>query len=151
VKATTIIAGTVVTASVAYIGYRIYRASKDQAKPINEANALNPADAPVDVVTVTTKQLAKPAIKAAPSFFGDVIRFKQPVEEPASFPAMVPLTMPFPTRSNFGVAAMMDIVTPSRAVSTPYGSIMVRSGETVEQATTRYLNANPDVRAAHGL
>lgn len=162
-KATTIIAGVVVTASVGYIGYRVYLAVSEQAKPIDEARALDPKDNPVIAEAPSTNVNEKPAKELpnkvkelpskvlAPTFFGEVIRFKQPAEEPASFPAMIPLQMPFPTRSNFKVATMMDVVTPSKAVNTRYGNIMARDGETVEQAVTRYLNANPDVRRAHGL
>ena len=95
-KATTIIAGTVVAASVAYIGYRIYLVASEQASPIDERKALDPKDVPP--IVEAEKELPSP--KVVPS--GKVIQFRQDPEARVAINSspMIPLTMPFPTRSN---------------------------------------------------
>ena len=98
-KATTIIAGTVVTASVAYIGYRIYRAASEQASPINERRALDPKDSPVIAEAPRAKE-PPPSPKVVPS--GRVVQFRQDPEARVAINSspMIALTVPFPTRSN---------------------------------------------------
>jgi len=114
VKATTIIAGAVVTASVAYIGYRIYRAASEQASPIEERRALDPKDVPP--IVAAEKELPSP--KVVPS--GKVVQFRQDPEARVAINSspMIPLTMPFPTRSNEQRAAA-DVAAMFRRDSTP--------------------------------
>ena len=113
-KATTIIAGAVVTASVAYIGYRIYRAASEQASPIEERRALDPKDVPP--IVAAEKELPSP--KVVPS--GKVVQFRQDPEARVAINSspMIPLTMPFPTRSNEQRAAA-DVAAMFRRDSTP--------------------------------
>ena len=104
-KATTIIAGVVVTASVGYIGYRVYLAVSEQDKPINEERALDPKDNPVIAEAPSEKELT-PSPKVVPS--GKVIQFRQDPEARVAIkstqldpnPSMIALAVPFPTRTN---------------------------------------------------
>ncbi len=113
-KATTIIAGTVVTASVAYIGYRIYRAAIEEASPINERRALDPKDVP----PIVTAEKELPSPKVVPS--GKVIQFRQDPEARVAINSapMIALTVPFPTRSNEQRTAT-DVAAMFRRDSTP--------------------------------
>ena len=113
-KATTIIAGAVVTASVAYIGYRIYRVASEQTSPIDERKALDPKDVP----PIVTAEKELPSPKVVPS--GRVVQFRQDPEARVAINSspMIPLTMPFPTRSNEQRAAA-DVAAMFRRDSTP--------------------------------
>jgi len=115
VKATTIIAGAVVTASVAYIGYRIYRAASEEANPINERRALDPKDVP----PIVTAERELPSTRVVTEG-ARVVQFRQDPEARVAINSspMIPLTMPFPTRSNEQRAAA-DVAAMFRRDSTP--------------------------------
>lgn len=64
---------------------------------------------------------------------------------------LLPVSTSIANRASGFVAPLVDLFQPTTAVNTPYGVIQAREGETVAQATARYLLTHPDVRAAHGL